>query len=241
MRPLSLSLGAIALLAGAAVAQNAGDSGGGNMPQLPVGQTFKQFEFPVYQEGRLKYTLSATEATGITLNRAETTHLIINVFDDSGTNNVPTTVITSPKADLLVAEQKMRTKNTVQIERSDMEASSQSCDFDVKEKKYLMRTNVKVLLKHFDVGANTPGAPKPGTVAAGPGTRTNAASPIAPIRRRPRRSTPTTRSCPPPAPTPTPTAGPFRPPIPRTNEARHTAFARPVRARGDAGPGAVAG
>lgn len=181
MRPLSLSLGAIALLAGAAVAQNAGDSGGGNMPQLPVGQTFKQFEFPVYQEGRLKYTLSATEATGITLNRAETTHLIINVFDDSGTNNVPTTVITSPKADLLVAEQKMRTKNTVQIERSDMEASSQSCDFDVKEKKYLMRTNVKVLLKHFDVGANTPGAPKPGTVAAGPGTRTNAASPIAPI------------------------------------------------------------
>jgi len=145
MRPLLLSLGACVLVLGPAWAQNAGDSE--SMPQLPVGQTFKQFEFPVYQDGKLKYTLNATEAKGITLNRAETSNLKIDVYD----NGAVTTTITSPKADLYVAEQKMRTKNTVQIERSDMEATSQDCDFDVKTKKFLLRTNVRVLLKHFDL------------------------------------------------------------------------------------------
>ena len=50
-------------------------------PLVPVGQTFKQFEFPIYQEGKLKATLDATEARGITLNRAETTDLKIQVYD----------------------------------------------------------------------------------------------------------------------------------------------------------------
>jgi hypothetical protein len=163
MRPHTLSAGLVAclLLAGVALAQNAGD-GNRNAPTLPVGQTFKQFEFPVYQDGQLKYTLYATEATGITLNRAETTDLKIEVYD----NGEKTTTITSPKADLYVAEQKMRTKNTVLIERADMEATSQDCDFNVKAKQFLLRTHVKVLLKHFDVGAGsggpaTPAAPAP--------------------------------------------------------------------------------
>jgi hypothetical protein len=133
------------LVLGATWAQNTSDSG--NMPQLPVGQTFKQFEFPIYQEGKLKATLDATEARGITLNRAETTDLKIQIYD----NGAVTTTITSPKADLYVNEQKMRTKNTVQIERTDLEATSQDCDFDLKTKKYLLRNNVKVLLKHFDL------------------------------------------------------------------------------------------
>jgi hypothetical protein len=111
-----------------------------------VGQTFKQFQFPIYQSGILKATLDATEATGITLNRAETTDLKIELYE----NGAVTTTVTSPKADLYVSEQKMRTKNTVQIERADMTATSQSCDFDLKNKKYVLRANVKVLLKHFD-------------------------------------------------------------------------------------------
>ena len=106
MRLLLLSLTACLLLLGAAWAQNTGESE--NMPQLPVGQTFKQFEYPMYQDGKLKATLSADTATGITLNRAETSDLIIKVYD----NGAVTTTITSPKADLLVNEQKMRTKNT---------------------------------------------------------------------------------------------------------------------------------
>jgi hypothetical protein len=177
-----------ALLAGATEAQTSGDSG--NMPQLPVGQSFKQFEFPVYADGKIKYTLFAIEAKGITLNRAETTELKIDVFDEQGQK---TTTITSPKADLYVAEQKMRTKNTVCIERADMEATSQNCDFDVKNKRFLMRTNVKVLLKHFDVGkglgnTNAPAATSPGgeassaaTAPAGTATDdTSASRPIAP-------------------------------------------------------------
>lgn len=170
MRPLILSrgLGACVLLAGAALAQNTG-----NNQALPVGQTFKQFTFPVYgPDGQLRYSFFATEATGVTLNRAETTDLRIEVYD----NGVKTTTITSPKADLYVAEQKMRTKNSVQIVRADLEATSQDCDFEVKAKKFTLRTNVKVLLKHFDVGKGSAGAPK----TAGAGAADNAAHPLPP-------------------------------------------------------------
>jgi lipopolysaccharide export system protein LptC len=160
MRPLLLSFVTGLIVLGAASAQNSGESE--NAPQLPVGQTFKQFEFPIYQGGKLQSTLYADQAKGITLNRAEATDVKIQVYN----NGVVTTTITSPKADLYVADQKMRTKNTVLIERADMEASSQDCDFDLKNKKYLLRTNVKVLLKHFDISmtpANGTAAPASST------------------------------------------------------------------------------
>ena len=154
MKPLLLSFGIVSLvLGGAVLAQNSGESE--SAPQLPVGQTFKNFEYPVYQDGKLKATLSATTATGITLNRAETTDLKIDSYD----NGTIATTITSPKADLYVAEQKMRTKNTVLIDRPDMTASAQTCDFDLKTKKYLLRTNVKVVLKHFDVSLSNKTTP----------------------------------------------------------------------------------
>jgi len=163
----SLRLGASVLVLGTAwtLAQNSGDST--SAPQLPVGQTFKQFEYPIYQDGKLKATLSAVAATGITLNRAETSELIIKVYDPDNDKD-PTTVISSPNADLYVAEQKMRTKNTVDIERSDMSATSQTCDFDLKTKKYLLRTNVKVVLKHFEI-SGTPNT-APAKTAAKPAT-----------------------------------------------------------------------
>ncbi len=174
MRFLILSLGAAAWIAGPAPAPTPTTpppaDGGGSL-QLPVGQTFKQFEVPVYQAGVLKATVSAVEATGITLNRAETKTLCIYVYDQG----VKTTTITSPDADLYVAEQKMRTKNTVKIERSDMEATSQDCYYDLTNKKYLLRTNVKVTLKHFDISQGAPGsAPAPGKTAttAAPATGT---------------------------------------------------------------------
>jgi hypothetical protein len=164
MRPLLLSLGACILILGAAWAQNSGE--GENTPQLPVGQTFKQFVYPIYQDGKLKATLSAVEATGITLNRAEARDVKIEIHD------TVTTTVTSPNADLYVNEEKMRTKNTVLIERTDMTATSQDCDFDLKTKKYLLRTNVKVILKHFDLsltpanGAVTPPASGPASTGA---------------------------------------------------------------------------
>src|SRR5450631_1573484 len=146
MRPLLLSLTSFVLVLGAVWAQNTGE--GGNTPQLPVGQTFKQFEYPFYQEGKLKGMLMASEARGITLNRAETTDLKIEIYDATATKGSGTTTITSPKADLYVNEEKMRTKNTVLIDRSDMTATSQDCDFDLKTKKYVLRDKVKVILKH---------------------------------------------------------------------------------------------
>jgi hypothetical protein len=148
MRPflLSLSLCALALTATWADAP-----GGPNLPQIPFGQVYKDFQFPLYQNGQLSATFSAISATGVTINRAETVDLKIDLY----TNGKVTTTITSPKADLYVADRIMRTKNTVQIERTDLEATAQTCDFDLVTKKYQLRQNVKVLLKHFDIGAES--------------------------------------------------------------------------------------
>lgn len=173
---LSRGLGACILLASMALAQNA-DGPGNSSQALPVGQTFKQFSYPVYGlDGQLRYTLFAVEATGITLNRAEATDLRIDVF----TNGLKTTTITSPKADLYVSEQKMRTKNTVQIERADMEATSQDCDFNVKAKNFFLRTHVKVLLKHFDVGAGQMGTSKTASSAPAPAPAQHDGTPALP-------------------------------------------------------------
>jgi hypothetical protein len=131
---------------------------------LPVGQTFKQFVYPMYQDGKLKATLSAVEATGITLNRAEAKDVKIELYD------TVTTTVTSPDADLYVNEEKMRTKNTVLIERTDMTATSQDCDFDLKTKKYLLRTNVKVILKHFDLSLTPANGDAPPPASAPPST-----------------------------------------------------------------------
>jgi len=143
-------MGASLLVLGTAWSQNA-DSGG-NQPKLPVGQVFKNFEFPLYDGGLKKATLTATEAKGITLNRAETRDVKIELYE----NGAVATTVTSPKADLYINERKLRTKDTVQIERKDMRATAQTCDFDLLTKKYLLRTNVKVVLKNFDTGLTAP-------------------------------------------------------------------------------------
>jgi hypothetical protein len=170
------------LLAGLAVAQNAENS-----QILPVGQTFKQFNYPVYgPDGQLHYSFFAASATGITLNRAEADQLEIDVYESG--QKQPATVITSPKADLYVAERKMRTKNTVKIKRADMEATAQECDFSAATKIYTLRTNVTVLLKHFDVGASSPGAAKTGA-AKTPAPLPNATGVIAPAPATPRTPT----------------------------------------------------
>lgn len=149
---------------GAASAQNAGDTGGGSLPELPVGQTSRQFVYPDYEDGKLKATFYASEATGITLNRAEAKNVRIEIYD----NGAVSTTITSPDADLYVREQKMRTKNTVEIDRADMVATSQDCDFDKKAKTYVLRTNVKVVLKHFDVSMTPANGPAPAAKAPAP-------------------------------------------------------------------------
>jgi hypothetical protein len=177
MRPLFLSLGAGVLVVGAALAQNDGDDTSGKA-LVPVGQIFKQFEYPVYNDSTLKATLHSVQAKGITLNRVEATTLTINVYE----NGNVTTIVTSPDADLYMGEQKMRTKNTVRIVRSDMTATSQDCDFDLKDKKYLLQSNVKVILKNIDLGA-TPAKPgtKPGAPSARPAAKVSVAPSAQPL------------------------------------------------------------
>lgn len=166
MRRLLFSMGIGLLVSPGAWAQT--PSSHDSMPQIPFGQTYKDFQFPLYQNGVLSATLSAVSAKGITINRAETTDLKIDLY----TNGKVTTTITSPKADLYVADRKLRTKNTVQVERADLEATAQVCDFDLLSKKYLLRQNVRVVLKNFDAGgtAKAPAGAKPvaGSPAAAP-------------------------------------------------------------------------
>jgi hypothetical protein len=154
MRPLILSVAGWLALAtlGGAQQQPGGSSGG--VSQLPVGQIYKDFQFPYYENGMLKFTLTATEAKGITVNRAETTDVKIDLYDGGKV----TTTITSPKADLYVADRKMRTHDTVKIERADLTATAQLCDFDLAAKQYTLRNNVRVVLKNFDTGKSIPGA-----------------------------------------------------------------------------------
>ena len=174
MRPFVLSLFTCFLVLSAAWAQTT--SGNGNTPQIPYGQSYKNFEFPFYEAGQLKWILSATQATGVSLNRAEVTDMKIDVYD----NGKVTTTITSPKADLYSTDRRMRTKNTVRIERSDLEATSQRCDFDLISKQYHMQDNVRVVLKNFDAtsglgptskkASTSPGTPMPAPqTTLGPG------------------------------------------------------------------------
>jgi hypothetical protein len=178
MRLLLLSMGAGVLACGHLAAQTPpppkATANGAAVPQIPFGQTYRDFQFPLYQNGQLSYTLSAASATGTTVNRAATTDLKIDIY----TNGKVTTTITSPKADLYAAERIMRTKNTVDINRADLEATAKSCDFDVINRKYLLRENVRVVLKHFDVG----GAPKtPAATGAAPAsTSPVSAAPVPP-------------------------------------------------------------
>jgi hypothetical protein len=144
MRPLVLSVSACLLVLSAALAQT--PSGGGNLPQIPYGQSYKNFEFPFYEKGQLTRKLTATEATGVSLNRAEVTDMKIEVYE----NGKVTTTVTSPKADLYSTDRRMRTRNTVRIERADLEATAQRCDFDFASKQYLLQDNVRVVLKNFD-------------------------------------------------------------------------------------------
>jgi lipopolysaccharide export system protein LptC len=162
MRLLILSVAGGLVLAGAAWAQSSSSSSGNNsgLSQLPVDQVYKDFQFPYYENGVLKFTMTADEAKGKTVNRAETTNLKIDLYE----NGKVTTTITSPKADLYVADRKLRTHNTVLISRADLDATAQFCDFDLVTKQYTLRNNVKVTLKNFDAGKS---APKPGT-ASGP-------------------------------------------------------------------------
>jgi hypothetical protein len=170
MRPLILSVAGWLGCSGAMWAQQAAaptaapapsDSG---ISQLPVGQVYKQFQFPYYQAGQLKFVLTASDATGITLNRADTHNMEIDLYDQGK----KTTTITSPDADLYVADRKMRTHKTVQVNRPDLVATSQLCDFDLLSKQYVMRTNVKVVLLHFDAGQSASAHPAGPSVAAAP-------------------------------------------------------------------------
>jgi hypothetical protein len=168
MRPLILSVAGWLGWSGAMLAQtpapSAAPSDSAGISQLPVGQVYKEFQFPYYQAGLLKFVLTASDATGVTLNRADTHNLKIELYDQGKV----TTTITSPDADLYVADRKMRTHNTVQVTRPDLVATSKLCDFDLLSKQYVMRTNVKVTLLHFDAGQSTSGHPADPSVAAAP-------------------------------------------------------------------------
>ena len=168
-------------------------------PQIPFGQTYKDFQFPIWQKGQLAYTLTAASATGVSLNRADASDVRIDVY----TNDKVTTTITSPRADLYVSDRKMRSKSTVHVVRADMDATSQICDFDLISKKYVLRQNVHVLLKNFDVGGSPTAKGAAGTTAV-KGAPTAKGSPSVPEADQPIPPEPQS----PPEPTSAPTGEP---------------------------------
>lgn len=150
MRLLILSITGWLIATGAAALAQSNSSSG--VTQLPPNQIYRDPQYPFWDAtGQLKYILTATEIKGITINRAESTDLKIDLY----TAGKVTTTITSPKADIYMADRKMRTHNTVKIVRADMTATAQFCDFDLAEKQYTLRDHVKVTLLHFDLNSPT--------------------------------------------------------------------------------------
>ncbi len=166
MRSLVLSMGVMTLIAAGTAWAQAPAGGGGAAPQIPYGQTFKDFQFPIYNSGELKATIAAITAKGVTLNRAEATELKIEVYDQGKV----TTTITSPQGRSLSGRPSHAHQEYGADRTRDMEATAQSCDFDQTNKKYLLRENVRVVLKNFDAGIKRPstGTPSPPPPSSSP-------------------------------------------------------------------------
>jgi lipopolysaccharide export system protein LptC len=154
MRLLTLSVAGVLVAAVAAAARAQSTSSSSDVTELPVGQIYTDPSYPFFDAtGQLKFTLTAKKAKGITVNHAEMTDLKIDLY----TNGKPTTTITSPDADIYVADKKMRTRHTVKITRADSISTSQFCNFDLAAKQYTLRDHVKVVLLHFDMKTAAPG------------------------------------------------------------------------------------
>lgn len=143
---LAICLLALDIAGAEPVRQGPGDPDNSSIPQIPFGQTYKNFQFPLYDGMILKAKLSAEAATGTTLNRADTTNLKIELY----TNDKVTTTITTPRGDLYPAERRLRTKTGVHVVQNDLDATSDVADFDLIGRKYFLQNHVKVTLIHFD-------------------------------------------------------------------------------------------
>ncbi len=134
-------------------------------PPIPVGQTNKDLMLPSYNSNReLANVFHAREAIGITPKRAHCFEVKVDLYEIvKGTNSI-TTVVTTPEADVILGDRIMRTTNSVRVEREELIATATNADFNLETKKYVMRANVQILLKHFDIGkaastSNTNSAP----------------------------------------------------------------------------------
>jgi hypothetical protein len=89
----------------------------------------------------------------MTQNRTEVTNIKVELFDEGKV----TTVMTSPLCDLWRTEGRVTTKSGIILKRDNLEMQSESADWLYKEKKGVLKGNVKVVVSNFEFGA------KPGT------------------------------------------------------------------------------
>ena len=131
-----------------------------DMSAIPLGATIKGFVMPQRNEqGEMQANITGDTAKAVSVNRTEIEGLKIELYDGKEIG----TVITSPKSDLWVQENRLSTRNGVLIKRGDMIISALSMEWELKEQRAVLRRQVRVEVQKFDFGAPPSGEAKTGS------------------------------------------------------------------------------
>jgi hypothetical protein len=139
----------------------------------PIGSTVKGFVLDQRdpQTGELKATLRGATAKVLTVNRTEITDMAVEMMSGDKVSMT----MTSPKCNYWHLEGRLSTNNSVKIMRDDLEIEAQNMEWDYKERKGVLRNNVKVIMKGIDLGSPAEPATKP--ASAVPETKTEKVAP----------------------------------------------------------------
>ncbi len=120
-----------------------------DLSSLPLGATIKGFVLPQRNaQGEMQATIKGDTAKAVSMNRTEITGLTIEIYDGKDIG----TVITSDKADLWNEDNRLSTRSGVIIKRGDMQISSRSMEWELKEQRAVLREQVRVVIEKLDFG-----------------------------------------------------------------------------------------
>jgi hypothetical protein len=115
----------------------------------PVGTVVKGFTMPLRNEaGVMEANLTGREAKVLTVNRTRIDDLKIEIYEGEKV----AVLITSPSCDFWRADNRLTTRNGVNIEREGMVIQANGMEWEYKDKRGVLRQQVKVTLKNFNLG-----------------------------------------------------------------------------------------
>lgn len=127
-------------------------------PPGPIGETIKRFALEQRnpETGELQAMLRGEAAKVVTVNRTEITNMAIEIMNGDKIN----LILTSPQCNYWHLEGRLSTNHSVKVLRDDMEIDAQNMEWDYKERKGVLRNNVRVVLKGIDLSTPAPASPQ---------------------------------------------------------------------------------